>query len=397
MKKTMNKAVFLVMVVSIFLFACNSSKETDKPDMGGMRMPDKAQTKDSIQPDIPLDALLKPVNAFVISSVPVTVIQTSTQNIEVPALGTVQYDLRQAGTVSARIAGRIEKLYVRYRYQYITKGQKVLDIYSPELLTSQQNLLFLLKNDPSNSSLINAAKQRLILLGMSSQQMNQIINTGKPLYSVSVYSNYSGYVTDAGSPNMQINNTAENGMNAGNSFTQTTEELSVKEGMYLDEGQPIFTVINTNTVLVSLNIFADQQSLIKVGDAVKITAETSPANIRSSIAYIEPFYSGETKTVSARAYINNTAAKIPVGSQVQATIFAGAKVAAWLPSGAVLSLGLSDIVFKKEGAGFRAKKVVTGIRHDNQIQIISGLAAADSVAANAQFLTESESFIQVKE
>ncbi len=397
MKKTINKAVFLPMVVSIFLFACNSNKENDKPDMGGMRMPDKVQTKDSIQPDIPLDALLKPVNAFVISSVPVTTIRTSTQNIEVPALGTVQYDLRQVGTVSARIAGRIEKLYVRYRYQYISKGQKVLDIYSPELLTSQQNLLFLLKNDPSNSSLINAAKQRLLLLGMSSQQVNQITNTGKPLYSVSVYSNYSGYVTDAGSPNMQINNTAENGMNTENSLTQTTEELSVKEGMYLDEGQPIFTVINTNTVLVSLNIFADQQSLIKVGDAVKITAETSPANIRSSIAYIEPFYSGETKTVSARAYINNTAAKIPVGSQVQATIFAGAKVAAWLPSGAVLSLGLSDIVFKKEGAGFRAKKVVTGIRHDNQIQIISGLAAADSVAANAQFLTESESFIQVKE
>jgi len=397
MKKTINKAVFLTMVVSIFLFACNSNKETDKPDMGGMRMPDKVQTKDSIQPDIPLDALLKPVNAFVISSVPVTTIQTSSQNIEVSALGTVQYDLRQAGTVSARIAGRIEKLYVRYRYQYITKGQKILEIYSPELLTSQQNLLFLLKNDPSNSSLINAARQRLLLLGMSSQQVNQITNTGKPLYSVSVYSNYSGYVTDAGSPNMQINNTAESGMNTVNSFTQTTEELSVKEGIYLDEGQPIFTVINTTTVLVSLNIFADQQSPVKVGDAVKITAETSPANIRSSIAYIEPFYSGETKTVSARAYINNTAAKIPVGSQVQATIFAGAKEAAWLPSGAVLSLGLSDIVFKKEGAGFRAKKVVTGIRQGNQIQIISGLAGADSVAANAQFLTESESFIQVKE
>jgi Cu(I)/Ag(I) efflux system membrane fusion protein len=382
--------------ISLFLFACNSNKETDKPDMGGMRMPDKVQTRDSTQPHIPLDALLKPVNAFVISSVPVTVIQTSTQNIEVPALGNVQYDLRQAGTVSARIAGRIEKLYVRYRYQHISKGQKILEIYSPELLTSQQNLIFLFKNDAGNTSLINAARQRLLLLGMSSQQINQITNTGKPLYSVSVYSNYSGYVTDAGSANMQINSTAENGMNAGNSFTQTTEELSIKEGMYLDEGQAIFTVINTTTVLVSLNIFADQQSLIKVGDAVKITAETSAESIRSSIAYIEPFYSGETKTVSARAYINNTAAKIPVGSQVQATIFAGAKVAAWLPSGAVLSLGLNDIVFKKEGAGFRAKKVVTGIRHDNQIQIISGLAAADSVAISAQFLTESESFIQVK-
>ncbi len=82
---------------------------------------------------------------------------------------------------------------------------------------------------------------------------------------------------------------------------------------------------------------------------------------------------------------------------MQATIFTGAKVAAWLPSSAVLSLGLSDIVFKKEGAGFRAKKMVTGIRQGNQIQVISGLAATDSVAISAQFLTESESFIKVKE
>jgi Cu(I)/Ag(I) efflux system membrane fusion protein len=252
--------------------------------------------------------------------------------------------------------------------------------------------LFLLKNDPGNASLINAARQRLLLLGMSAVQINEVTRSGKPLYSVSVFSNYSGYVTDAGETNMQFNPQAENGMN-----TQTTEELSIKEGMYLAEGQSIFTVINTNTALVSLNIFSDQQTLVKVGDAVKITAETSPVSVRSTIAYIEPFFQGESKTVSARAYIRNTTAKIPIGSQVQATIFTDAKDAAWLPSSAVLSLGLNDIVFKKEGAGFRAKKVMTGIKQGDKIQIISGLAASDSVAVNAQFLTESESFIKVKE
>jgi membrane fusion protein, copper/silver efflux system len=394
MKTTKYKSVFLVAVVSVFLFACNSKEESGKPDMGAMRMPDEIKRADSIHPDILLDALLKPTNAYVISTVPVTTVQTSTENVEVPAFGTVQYDYRQAGKVSARIAGRIEKLYVRYRYQHVNKGQKVLEIYSPELLTSQQNLLFLLKNDPSNSSLISAARQRLLLLGMSAQQIGQITRTEEPLFSVAVYSNYSGYVTDAGSANMLSNNIPAN---ANNNLSQTTEELTLKEGMYLDAGQPIFTVINTNTVIISLDVFADQQSLVKIGDAVKITAETSPVSISSTIAYIEPFYSGETKTLSARVYINNSTAKIPIGSQVKATIFTGATQAAWLPASAVLSLGLNDVVFKKEGQLFRAHKVTTGMKQDDKIQILSGLSPIDSVVINAQFLTESESFIQVKQ
>lgn len=391
MKRLSDKTILVFFLVLLFS-ACNNKKENTTPDMGGMRMPDKVQRTDSTQQDISLNALLKPTNGFVISSIAVTTLQTTKENIEVKALGTVQYDNRQRGTISARIAGRIEKLYVRYRFQYINKGQKVLDIYSPELLTSQQNLLFILKNDPGNASLINAARQRLLLLGMSAQQINQVTNSGKPLFSVSVFSNYSGYVTDAGAMNIQFDPQPENSMNA-----QTTEELSIKEGMYLSEGQSIFTVINTNSALISLNIFADQLTLVKVGDAVKITAETSPVSVRSTIAYIEPFFQGESKTISARAYINNESAKIPIGSQVQAAIFTDAKNAAWLPSSAVLSLGLNDIVFKKDGAGFRAKKVMTGMKQDDKIQIISGLATSDSVAINAQFLTESESFIKVKE
>lgn len=386
-----------VFTVTILMVACNNNKKEKTQDAGGMRMPQNIEKSDSTRINIPLDALLKPTNAFIISQVPVTTLHTSTENMEVPALGVVQYDYRQAGSVAARIAGRIEKLYVRYRYQYISKGQKIMELYSPELLTSQQNLIFLLKNDPENNSLIHAARQRLVLLGMSAQQISQISQSGKPIFSVSVYSNYAGYVIDAGGANMQVTPAAGTGMNAGNLSAQTTEELSLKEGMYVEAGQTIVNIINTNTALVSLSIYADQQSLIKVGDAVKITAETTPESVRGNIAFIEPFYSGETRTLSARVYINNSGAKIPIGSQVQATIFTGAKEANWLPSSAVLSLGLNDIVFKKEGNIFRAVKVMTGIKQDDKIQILSGLMAKDSVVMNAAFLTENESFIQVKE
>ena len=68
----------------------------------------------------------------------------------------------------------------KYRYQKISKGQHILDIYSPELLTAQQNLLFLLKNDAGNTSLIQAAKEKLLLLGMNNQQLQQIIQSGQP-------------------------------------------------------------------------------------------------------------------------------------------------------------------------------------------------------------------------
>ena len=78
--------------------------------------------------DIDLESLLKPTNEFVISSIPVTTIQKKEEQIEIEALGNIAYDTRQVGSISSRVSGRIEKLYVRYRFQKINKGQRILDI-----------------------------------------------------------------------------------------------------------------------------------------------------------------------------------------------------------------------------------------------------------------------------
>ena len=104
--------------------------------------------KDSID----LETLLKPTNEFVVSSVPVVTLKKGAENIQLNTFGSVAYDTRYTGSISSRVAGRIEKLYVRFRYQRVNKGQRILDIYSPELLTAQQNLLFLLKHDAGNES-----------------------------------------------------------------------------------------------------------------------------------------------------------------------------------------------------------------------------------------------------
>ena len=341
---------------------------------------------------IELESLLKPTNEFVISAIPVTAIQQKEESIEIEALGNIAYDTRQVGSISSRVSGRIEKLYVRYRFQKITKGQRILDIYSPELMTAQQNLLFLLKNDAGNTTFIQAAKEKLLLLGMSSQQLQQVIQSGRSSLTIAVYSNYSGHVHEAtGNESM---NTSSSGMK---DIALITETLSLKEGMYLAKGQTIFTVYNPDRAWAILNIYGEYQHLVKTGNTVRLVPETQPdKDFRATIDFIEPFYRKESKTLTARVYFNNSALKIPIGSQVKATIFGNTKEAFWLPAGAVVSLGLDKIVFLKTPGGFKAQKINTGITYKNNVQVLNSLNAGDSVAVNAQYLMDSESFIKIK-
>ena len=339
---------------------------------------------------VSLNTLLKPSNQQVIANVPMVHMMAREEDIEMESYGFITYDTRQTGIISSNFSGRIEKLYVKYRYQKISKGQRIMDIYSPELLTAQENLLFLLKNDPENMMLINASKQKLYLLGMGNQQVSNVIKTGKPSYKVSVFSNYSGHIHESNSTGMGINQPE-----AMQQLAVTTEELSVKEGMYVQKGQNIFAVYNPNRAWALLNIFTGQAAMVKVGNKVRITPETNPADdFRASISYIEPVYRAGSKTITARVYFDNSTYRIPIGSQVKATIFAGDRSANWLPEEAVLSLGLEKVVFVRTGEAFMARKIETGITNKHLVQVLSGLEKTEAVAANAQYLVDSESFIK---
>lgn len=335
-----------------------------------------------------LSALLQPVNSTVLSTVPVTAMESSSQQLHIKALGTVEYDTRYMKTISAWVSGRIDNLYIKYRFQKVRAGQKVMDIYSPELLTAQQNFLFLVKNDPGNTSLINAAKQKLLLLGMHEGDLQKLITTGKAQTNIPVYSKYSGHIHEAG----QITNSPE-----PVTLPTQTPELTVKEGMYVEKGQPVFQVNDMRHVWITLNLFPLDNAMIKAGTPVTITSETSPGKkIKAKINFIEPFYRDNSRTLTARVYFDNTDLMIPVGSQVEATIDVNTKINNWLPETAVLSLGLNKVVFVKQGKVFKVQQVSTGITANNLIQITSGLSSKDSVANNAQFLVDSEGFIKVK-
>lgn len=353
----------------------------------------KKQEKAAAISGIRLDDLLQPTDQFVVSSIPVTGLRNEMKDIIVDALGTVTYDTRHINSISARVSGRIEKLYVRYRYQHIRKGDRIMDIYSPELSTAQQELLFLIKNDPENKGLILAAKQKLFLLGMSEEQLNKVISSGKSLSAITIYSNYSGHLHEAGNT-MPLANNPE----TKNDVSSSMEELPVKEGMYVQQGQNIFQIFNTDNIWVLLNIFPESQAIVKPGNPVKISPETNPSqSLDGQIDFIEPVYRPETKTLTARVYLKNSMGMIPIGAQVRARIFTGTKQMNWLPKDAVLSLGIGQVVFLKTDGGFQAHKVETGVRYNDRIQIISGLKETDSVAANGQYLADSESFIKIKQ
>jgi len=357
----------------------------------GMTLVKKENANHEIS-QLDLSTLLRPTDTYVISQVPVTIIEKSAKPITIEALGRVDYDTRYVNTISSRVSGRIEKLYVKYRYQHIHKGHPVMDIYSPEMVTVQQELLFLIKSDPDNTTLINAAKQKLLLLGLSSGQLQQVVQTGKAKQIVTVYSNYTGHIHEAMSMEPNSTNTSPEMQ-----VQSQTEELPVKEGMYVEKGQTVFQVYNTDNSWVLLSLFADQASLIKVGIPVTITPETAPdKEFLGRVDFIEPFYRSGSKNIIVRILFNNTKTQIPIGSQVKAKMQINSNEITWLPRDAVLSLGLNSIVLVKQGKGFKVHPVQTGITAGNEIQILSGLAITDSVASNAQFLMDSESFIKTK-
>ncbi|MEO8711763.1 MAG: efflux RND transporter periplasmic adaptor subunit [Parafilimonas sp.] len=352
----------------------------------GMKLIKKNATPSALN-NIDLETLLKPTNEFVVSSLPVTTPQQENISVPVKAYGVIESDTRAAGSVSANVSGRIEKLYLRYRFQKIEAGQKVAEIYSPELLTAQENLIFLLKNDADNISFINAAKQKLLLLGMSLNELNKVIEAGKPMYSVSIYSNYSGHVHDAGmNPNINASEMSND--------APVTQELSLKEGMYVSKGQTLFMIMNHHQAWAALQIFPNEQAVIKKGESVQIIPETdTTAIINGTIDFIEPFFRNNSKSLTARVYFHNMDMLI-IGSQVTAKIYTESKQGLWLPQSAVLALGLNEVAFIKSDGGFIAHKIKTGIHTDNKVQILSGLNITDTVAINAQFLIDSESFIK---
>lgn len=388
-------------MVNVFLFsACNTS---DKH----IHIPTKRTSE--------LDGLAQPTNQIVFSDVKTISPKQLSIKPVLNTTGVITYNPGLINNISARFSGRIEKLYVRFNFETVSKGQRIMDIYSPEILTAQQNLIYLLNNSLNDITLIHLSKQKLQLLGLTAEQLKLIEISKQPINPLPVYSPYTGHIHDIGISGGGASNSSamSSGMSSAsisstissptvqieNLPSSQTSSLSIKEGMYLQSGQAIFSVYNTNQVWAVLNIFPQDALLIKIGDNVSITAETNPTNIISStISYIEPVASENASAIKARVYLQNSEnLHLKIGTLLSAIITSEEIKGLWLPRSAVVNLGQKQIVFLKSGNYFKTNIIQSGIVTDSLVQIISGLKYDELVAANAQYLVDSESFIQIED
>jgi Cu(I)/Ag(I) efflux system membrane fusion protein len=339
---------------------------------------------------ISLNTVLQPVNSTVISNVEaITPVQKDVPT-KITAQGYLDFDTRTFNNIASRFSGRIEKLYIKYAFQEIHSGQRIFDIYSPDLVTAQQDLIYLTKNSAQEAELITAARQKLLLLGMNTQQVSQVVKTGKEFYSLPVYSAYEGHVHDM--PHNQVSGDAPMPADFANNLP-----LSIKEGMYVTKGQTLFNVVNPHMLWAILKIDQSHTAPLKLNQSVQLTLPDMPGKvIGGKIDFIEPTLQNGDKTTSIRVYLDNMDHELKVNSLVKADIQTGTAHGLWIPRSAIINLGSVQVVWLKSGSLYHAHQVNTAMIKGNEIQIVKGLAATDSLAGNAQYLTDSESFIKTK-
>ena len=399
-----------------FMALCCGKKSPAQQDHGDMEMPEQQdhgdmemdkKGSDHAAHDNMLDSaeiLLKPTYEYVLSTTKTIhpEYKSISDTIEVP--GYLTYDARQLKAVSARYGGRIERLYVRYPFQPVKKGQRLLDIYSPDIATAQQDLIFLKENDPDNPTLLENARRRLALLGLTDKQIRAVEASRKPMLSLPVYSPYAGLLVEnpTADPAGTMPGDVMNGDKAGQKnpvlpppSTTSTAEFSLKEGMYVQPGQRLFSLQSLATVWGILEFSPTNMQSLKVGQPVAMRIESVDEPFLGKINYIEPLYGAGSKNLRARVYLSNPGGRLKPGTLFSATVQAASRATLWIPESAAIDLGQNKVVFVKIAGGFRLRKISAGYRLGQMLEVTAGLSTDDEIAENAQFLMDSESFVKV--
>ena len=350
----------------------------------------KKVVKGQADGSISIENLLKRTDNFIVGNYKTTTPKDTTLNSEINLPGILAYDPNSSVNISARISGRIERMYVNHKYQKVTKGQKLFDLYSPELLTEQQNFIYLTTNDAENHSIIKASKQKLLLYGMTSNQINALASAKRANPVISIYSPAYGIIQGTES----MTKSTEGNMQNSNI---TTEALTVKEGDYIKKNEVVFKLVNTDKVWGIFNVIPGYNSLIKINQPIDISSEFNENEpITAKVNFIETQFSQTDRTNRIRVYLNNSSLKLPIGLRLQGVVKTKQTKGIWLEKEALVTIGNKRIVFMKVKDGFKAKEIKTGIEINNFIQIIEGILVEDTIDKKAQYLIDSESFIKTK-
>jgi membrane fusion protein, copper/silver efflux system len=295
---------------------------------------------------------------------------------EITAVGTVQYDQARQSKVTAWVAGRIDRLYVNTVGAYVSKCRPVAEVYSPDLVSAQQEYLLALKSrdqlkdssiqaiSQGGEGLVGSARQRLKLMGVKDYQITGLERTGQPNIRLSIYTPLSGIVI----------------------------EKIVQQGQYVNVGDPLFNIADLSAVWVEAEVYETDFPFIKAGQKVEIASQSYPGRTFSGrVSFIYPFLDPKTRTVKVRAEIPNPGLRLKPDMFVNVSIRIPLGDVLTVPVSAVIDTGKRQLVWIEMKPGmFAPRDVQVGVRVGDSVQILSGLLRGDKVASSGAYLIDSE-------
>ena len=286
---------------------------------------------------------------------------------QVAAVGTVQADEHRIVTLQARASGWVERLLVRAANEPVQRGQRLAEIYSPEILAAQEEYLLLSGDglDPGETALRAAARDRLRFLGVSAEQIETLERTRKADPRVALYAPASGIVS----------------------------ELGVREGSQVNPGMNLFTLVDLSSVWVLAQVPETRVAWIAPGARTQARLQAVPGHVfEGRVDYLYPEVDTATRTLRVRSVLRNPGLKLRPGMVAEVTIAGGARrQVLQVPSEAVIYTGARNVVIVAQDEGrFRAVEVRTGMDAQGRTEILAGLEAGQDVVVSGQFLIDSE-------
>jgi len=313
-------------------------------------------------------------NAMKLANIQTTIIGTAdgSENI-IELSGKIEANEKKNAVQVSYFSGRIEELFINFTGEQIKKGQKLATIYSPELFAAQQELLTAKSLKASQPQLYKAVRNKLKLWKLSEEQINSIEQTGKVIENFPVYATISG----------------------------TVSEKIVEVGQTVKAGQGLFKIADLNSLWAEFDVYENQISQIKTGQAIEIRTNALPGKvIETKVSFIDPIVNGNTRTVTMRADIRNSKAEFKPGMFISGTLTqATTSERLMVPSSAVLWTGKRSLVYIKTKADqpvFEMRTIQIGKKIGDSYEVVSGLKSGEEIVSNGTFTVDAAAQLQGK-
>jgi Cu(I)/Ag(I) efflux system membrane fusion protein len=283
---------------------------------------------------------------------------------------TLNYNQKKLTSVSARIMGRVDKLYHKNIGDYIKNGDPLAEVYSEQLNNAKQEYVLALERRKvlDNSlidfdQIIKSAKTKLILWGMTEAQINALAKNNKAKLTTTIFSNQSGYITD----------------------------LNIQEGEYVSEGGLIVQLADLSTLWAEAQIYTSQYSQINSDGSVTVQLPDIGKSINGRIEFVNPEISADKRLNLVRVTIPNAGNLLRPGMSAYVILKGRQKDVLSLPADAVIRDEKGATVWIQTGKNtFKNKMVTVGIESGDRIEITSGLTQGEAVVISGAYLINSE-------